>query len=59
MSRFDEEPDRDVHDKCAFEIQRLTELLVWAYGKLAYRSFRDMDDCLKMDEIKLLLEHGQ
>lgn len=58
MSRFDEEPDGDPHGECAAEIQRLTQLLGWAYGKLAYRSFSDMDDCLKMDEIKLLLEHG-
>jgi hypothetical protein len=30
-------------------------LLGWAYGKLAYRSFSEMDDCLAMDEIKLIL----
>lgn len=31
------------------------ELLCWAYSKLLYRSFDNMDDALAMDEIKLLL----
>lgn len=30
------------------------ELLAWAYAKLVYRSFSDMDDCLNMDRIKLM-----
>ena len=55
---FDEQPDSDPHGECAVEIARLTGLVRWAYAKLAYRSFADMDDCLKMDEMKLLLEHG-
>lgn len=31
------------------------ELLAWAYRKLIYRSFDNMDDALQMDRIKLLL----
>jgi len=53
---YDEQPDGDPHGECAAEIHRLTELVRWAYSKLAYRSFSEMDDCLKMDEMKLLLE---
>jgi flagellar biosynthesis/type III secretory pathway protein FliH len=37
------------------ERAELEPLLAWAYGKLAYRSFDNIDDALKMDEIKLLL----
>jgi hypothetical protein len=55
---FDEEPDGDPHGECAAEINRLTDLLKWSYSKLVYRSFDTLDDALKMDEIKLLLEHG-
>ena len=55
---FDEEPDGDPHGECAAEIARLQELVRWAYSKLVYRSFESMEDCLKMDEMKLLLEHG-
>lgn len=55
---FDEQPDGDPHGECAAEIHRLTELVRWAYSKLAYLSFSEMDDCLKMDEMKLLLERG-
>lgn len=33
------------------------ELLRWAYSKLLYRSFDNMDDALAMDEIKLILTH--
>lgn len=36
---------------------RTVELLRWAYSKLVYRSFDNMDDALAMDEIKLLLTH--
>lgn len=39
----------------AEEREELKSLLAWAYGKLAYRSFAEMDDCLRMDELKLLL----
>jgi hypothetical protein len=53
MSRFDEEPDGDPHDECVAEIHNLERLLAWAYGKLAYRTFSGMDDCIAMDEIKL------
>lgn len=52
---FDEEPDGDPHGECAAAIHHLTGLLSWAYGKLVYRSFDNLDDALKMDEIKLLL----
>ena len=55
---FDEQPDDDPHGECDAEIRRLTNLLSWAYGKLAYRSFDNMDDALKMDEIKLILMGG-
>ena len=58
MSHYDEQPDGDPHGECAAEIHRLTRLLAWSYSKLVYRSFADMEDCLAMDEIKLLLEHG-
>jgi hypothetical protein len=58
MSYFDEEPDGDPHGECALEIHRLTELLTWAYGKLHHASFSKLEDNLKLDEIKLLLEHG-
>ena len=42
-------------DGCSNQFEQNKELLAWAYSKLAYRSFSDMDDCLKMDEIKLML----
>lgn len=34
------------------------ELLTWAYTKLHYRSFSDLEDALQLDRIKLYLEHG-
>lgn len=37
------------------QLEDMTALIGWAYGKLAYRSFADMDDCLRMDEMKLIL----
>ena len=43
---------------CAAEIARLTDLVCWAYSKLHDRTFSRMDDALKLDEMKLLLEHG-
>jgi hypothetical protein len=55
---FDEQPDGDLHGECAAEIARLQELVRWAYSKLVYRSFDSLEDALKMDEMKLLLEHG-
>ncbi|MFA6125479.1 hypothetical protein [Sphingomonas sp.] len=55
---FDEEPDGDLHGECAAEIARLTELVRWAYTKLHRTNFTSMDDALKLDEMKLLLEHG-
>jgi hypothetical protein len=51
---FDEQPDGDPHGECAAHIHNLESLLAWAYGKLTYRSFDNMDDALKMDEIKLI-----
>jgi hypothetical protein len=55
---FDEQPDGDPHGECAAEIHRLTGLLAWAYGKLHHTNFARQEDALKLDEIKLLLEHG-
>jgi hypothetical protein len=40
------------------EIEGLHELVLWAYTKLHSRTFSSMDDALKLDEMKLLLEHG-
>lgn len=54
---FDEQPDGDSHGECAAEIRRLQELVRWAYTKLHGRTFDSMEDALKLDEIKLLLEH--
>lgn len=34
------------------------ELLAWAYTKLVYRSFDNMEDALNMDRIKLLFVGG-
>lgn len=55
---FDEQPDGDPHGECASEIERLSELVRWAYTKLHSRTFSDLNDCLKLDEMKLFLEHG-
>ena len=41
------------------EVERLTGLLRWAYSKLHHIHFNRLDDALKQDEIKLLLEHGE
>lgn len=40
------------------EIEALTEVARWAYGKLHARTFSDLDDALMLDRIKLLLEHA-
>lgn len=42
----------------AQEPDPLTEMLAWAYGKLYDREFRDQEDCLMLDGLKLYLEHG-
>ena len=55
---FDEQPDGDLHGECAAEIARLQELVRWAYTKLHGRTFSSTDDALKLDEMKLLMEHG-
>ena len=55
---FDEEPDGDPHGECATEIARLQELVRWAYSKLHSRTFSTQEDALKLDEMKLQLEHG-
>lgn len=55
---FDEQPDGDPHGECRNEIHRLTDLVRWAYGKLHHVNFTRQDDALKLDEMKLLLEHG-
>lgn len=36
------------------ERENCMRLLNWAYSKLVYRSFDNMDDALMMDEIKLM-----
>ena len=59
MSRFDEEPDAGIHGECAEEIHALQSMLAWAYSKLHDRNFNKQEDALKLDEIKLYLEHGQ
>lgn len=56
---FDEQPDGDPHGECALEINRLEEMVRWAYSKLHTRTFADMNDALMLDEMKLILEHGQ
>lgn len=55
---FDEQPDGDPHGECSAEIHRLEELVRWAYSKLHGRTFSSIDDALKLDEMKLFLEHG-
>lgn len=54
---FDEQPDGDIHGECAHEIRRLQEIVRWAYSKLHNQHFKSIDDALKLDEMKLLLEH--
>lgn len=46
------------NERLGMENERLTELVRWAYSKLHRQSFSSMDDALKLDEMKLLLEHG-
>ena len=58
MSHFDEQPDGDPHGECAAEIQRLTNIVCWAYTKLHHINFTKLVDALMLDEMKLLLEHG-
>ena len=55
---FEEQPDGDPHGECAAEIARLQELVRWAYSKMYARTFSDPYDAFKLDEMKLLLEHG-
>jgi hypothetical protein len=40
------------------ELERVREMLIWANRKLQPFSFSRQEDALKMDEIKLYLEHG-
>ena len=40
------------------ELERVRAMLVWANAKLQPFSFARQEDALKMDEIKLYLEHG-
>lgn len=55
----DHEPQlRQARHDAAAEIERLQDLLRWAYSKLHDRQFRDLPDALRLDEMKLLLEHG-
>ena len=39
-------------------IEQLSDLVHWAYTKLHRRTFNSMEDTLKLDEMKLLLEYG-
>lgn len=55
---FDERSDGDPHSECEAEIARLQELVRWAYSKLHRQSYASQEDALKLDEMKLLLEHG-
>jgi len=55
---FDEEPNGDPHGECAAEIARLSEMVRWAYTKLHQINFPKQEDALKLDEMKLHLEHG-
>ena len=55
---FDEQPDGDPHGECQIEIARLTELVRWAYSKLHHANYSKMEDALKLDEMKLFLEHA-
>lgn len=40
------------------EVERLTDLVRWAYSKLHMMHFSRQEDALRLDEMKLLLEHG-
>lgn len=55
---FDEQLDDDPHGQCRYEIERLVELVRWAYTKLHHQNYSEQGDALKLDEMKLLLEHG-
>jgi len=48
------------NEQLNIENEQLLDLLRWAYSKLHMYSYSNMDDALKLDEIKLLLtvEHG-
>lgn len=51
--------ETDLCQQAIEDMENRTRLLTWAYSKLAYRSFANMDDCLAMDEIKLILMGAQ
>jgi hypothetical protein len=40
-------------------IESLHELVCWAYSKMFRYNFSNLDDALKLDAIKLLLELGE
>lgn len=46
------------NERLSIENDQLRELVSWAYSKLHNHAFISMDDVLKLDEMKLLLEHG-
>ena len=52
------QPDDDPNGECETKISRLHDMVHWAYSKLHMREFRDIGDALKLDEMKLILEHG-
>jgi hypothetical protein len=45
------------NDEMTNKLYRLQYLLHWAYGKLHDRTFSSMEDAMRLDEMKLLLEH--
>lgn len=49
---------QQTYESMSDELERRKDLLAWAYSKLHGRTFSSMDDALKLDEMKLLLEHG-
>lgn len=48
---------RAERDKCAEEINRLKLLVRWAYGKLYTHTFSEIDELLKVDEMRQEIHH--
>ncbi len=49
---------QQTYESMSDELERRKDLLAWAYSKLRFYSYSKPDDAMKLDEIKLLLEHG-
>jgi hypothetical protein len=58
IDKHDPLPYCDCHQCALVERDRLRDLVWWAYAKLHMREFSKLEDALKLDEMKLLLEHG-